>query len=163
MIQLKMSNYGLKIMKDGKDISSTNVLDYIFWSKHPSMNIKQRGSVTLTTTVNEYGEPIVAEETIAHNFGYKPQFMAFTRSYAEQYLSKAVFNLMELVPLDFNISYPDFGTDINESVTAYVTENDLVINATIFGSSLYYSGAIGIEYTYTVDYILFMEEAIDIP
>ena len=158
-----MSNYGVKIMKKGKDISSNDVLDHIFWSKHPSMNVKQRGSVTLTTTVNEDDEPVVATETIHHNFGYKPQFMAFTRSYAEQYLSKDVFDNMELVNLDFNVSYPDVGQDTNESVTAYVTENDLVISATIYGTSPFFGGAVGIEYTYTVDYILFMEEAVSLP
>jgi len=159
-----MSNdYGLKIMKKGKDISSDNVLDHIFWSKHPSMNVRLRGTTSLTTTVNGAGEPVVAEETISHNFGYKPQFMAFTRSYAEQHLSKFVFNNMELVNLNFNVSYADVGQNTNESVNAYVTEDDLVITASIWGSSLYFSGSVGMEWTYNVEYMLFMEEAVDLP
>lgn len=160
MIQHKMSNnYGMKIMKKGKDITSTDVLDYRFWSKHPSLNIKLKGQISLTTTINEYDEPIVATATIHHGFGYKPQFMAFTRSYAEQYLSKAIFNNMELVNLNFDISYDGTGQNISESVGAYVTDQDLFISATIYGWSPYFSGQVGIEWTYPVDYMLFMEEA----
>jgi len=150
-------------MKKGKDITSTNVLDHVFWSKYPSLNIKSMGRVSLTTTVNEYGEPVVATATVSHDFGYKPQFMAFTRSYAEQYLSKVIFNNMELVNLDFDISYEDIGQNITEYVTAHTTDQDIVFTATIYGWSPFFSGSVGIEWTYDIDYMLFMEEAVPLP
>jgi len=158
-----MSNYGVKMMKEGKDIISSNVLDYVFWSKYPSLNIKLMGSTSLTTTIDEYDQAVIATTTIHHGFGYRPQFMAFTRSYAEQYLNKAIFNNMELVNLDFTISYEDIGQNVTESVTAYATDQDLVLTATIYGWIPFGGGSVGIEWTYDIDYMLFMEEAVVLP
>lgn len=157
---LQMSDYGFKIVKSGKSLDSTNPTDFIFNSKYPTLSIKKTGSVSLTTGVAGPGEPVLARETVAHNFGYKPQFMAFTSSYASQWLSKWLFNNMDYVNLDFVVDYADVGGNMHEDVCAYVTDTDLVVEATIYYWSPYFSGQQGVEWTYDVDYVLFMEEAI---
>jgi len=154
-----MNDLAIKISKKTKDINSIITTDFIFNSNNPTLSIKQMGNASLTTTVNEYNEPIVATRTIPHNFGYKPQFVAFTTLYASQMLSKFVFDIVDYVNLDLSVSYADVGGNITEDVRAYVTNTDLIIEATIYSWSPYFSGSIGIEYTYNVDYILFMEEA----
>lgn len=163
LYKMSSGDYGVKIMKKGKDITSSNVLDYIFWSKYPSLNIKQRGRVSLTTTVDEYGEAVEVTTEVNHDFGYEPQFMAFTTSYGSQYLSKFVFNLMDLVPLNFYADYPDDGADIREAVEAYATDKKIVFKAIAYKWSPFFSGNIGIEWTYDIDYLLFMEEAVPLP
>ena len=159
----KMSNYGVKIMKKGKDVTSSNVLDYVFWSKYPSLNIKDRGSVSLTTSIGEDDEPISAHLEVNHDFGYKPQFMAFTTSYASQYLNKEIFNTVDYVNLDFSVDYESIGANILEDVKAYVTEDKIVFDATIYAYIPFGGGWSGIEWTYNVDYMLFMEEAVQLP
>lgn len=159
MTLLKMSNYGVKIMKKGSDITSSNVLDHIFWSKYPSLNIKQRGTISVTTTADEYPSPVVA--SINHDFGYKPQFMAFTISYSSQYLSKMVFNIAEYVNLDFYVELEDAGANYIEDIKAYVTDTELYVSANLYSAVEGFQQ--GIEYTYDIDYLLFMEEAVPLP
>jgi len=154
-----MSNYGVKIMKKGKDVTSTNMSDYIFWSKYPSLNIKKRGTISVTTTADEYPSPVTA--SVNHNFGYKPQFMAFTISYFSQYLSKEVFNVAEYVNLDFYAELEDMGYFYTEEVKAYVTDTQFIVSANLY--SAIEGSQQGIEYTYDIDYLLFMEEAIPLP
>jgi hypothetical protein len=149
----------IAISKETKSVHSTTPMDFIFNSNNPALSVKKMGSVSLTTTVDEYGEPIGAQEIITHNFGYVPQFMAFTTSYASQMLSKYVFDIMDYVNLDFEVMYTDVAGNVREMVTAYTTDTELVIEAMAYSYSPYYTGNQGIEFTYDVDYILFMEEA----
>lgn len=148
-------------MKKGKDITSNNVLDHIFWSKYPSLNIKQRGTISVTTTDDAFPAPVTA--SITHNFGYKPQFMAFTISALSEYLGKlGVSSVAEYVNLDFYAEYATLydGSEIEE-IKAYVTDTQLVVSANLYTAL---SGdQQGIAYTYNIDYILFMEEAIPLP
>lgn len=159
---LQMSDYGIKIAKSGKSILSQDPEDYIFNTKYPTLSIKEMGSVSLECGVTDDGfmEPIPAKEVIEHNFGYKPLFIAFTSSYASQMLSKYVFEAMDYVNLDFSVDYDDIGGFTHESVRGYVTDTELVFDATIYSWSPYFGGQIGIEWTYDVDYVLFMEEAV---
>lgn len=158
-----MSDYGLKIMKKGKDITSNNVLDYIFWSKHPSLNIKHRGSLTLTSPGGQQGEEgddiPVTVGTYTHSFGYKPQFMAFTKSYVSGVVTE--FEKADYVNLDFVMDYPIAGIRVYERIKAWVTDTELKVSV-----SLYFWEGIPPNdwwstsaHEYTIDYILFMEEA----
>lgn len=142
-------------MRTGKDISSSNVLDYRFWSKYPSLNVKQRGTISVTTTDDSF--PSAVTQTVHHNFGYKPQFMAFTKSYTSQNIDKYIFNLADYVNLDFYMEFEDVGANITEEVRGFVTENDFTVSANLF--SAVSGDQQGLIYTYDIDYILFMEEA----
>jgi hypothetical protein len=68
-----MGNWGVKVTKKGKDITSTTVEDYVISSAYNTLKI-----------VNEvYGEDLEAgdsfniEETVTHNLGYVPQYRAY--------------------------------------------------------------------------------------
>lgn len=157
-----MGNIGIKISKPNKDITSTTLDDYTLWSKYKTMNIKARGTTTVSTTIGGSGEPVTGTTTVAHNFGYVPRFMAFTAPYVSQYLSKYVLSLLDYVNLDFWGIFVDAGGDIRESVTAYTTDTDIVFTADL--AMLIPMGTPeGLAYTYTIDYILFMEEATPVP
>jgi hypothetical protein len=154
-----MGDFGIKITKEGKDVSSTDPNDYILRTKQKTLSIKKRGTTTVSTTVGEYGEPIGGTVTVAHSFGYVPQFVAYTTPYVSQLLDKFVFSLLDYVNLDFGIQVSASGGRINENVSAYTTDTSIVFTADL--SLSYPIGTPeGLAYTYTIDYILFMEEAI---
>lgn len=157
---LQMSDYGIKIAKSGKSILSQDPEDYIFNTKYPTLSVKEMGSVSLECEVTGSMDPIPAKEVIEHNFGYKPLFIAFTNSYASQILGKYVFEVMDYVNLDFSVDYVYIGGFIHESVRGYVTDTELVFDATAYSWSPYFTGQIGLEWTYDIDYMLFMEEAV---
>jgi hypothetical protein len=148
-----MNNYGMKIMKKGKDITSDNVLDYIFWSKYPSLNVKKRGTISVTTTDDSFPSPVT--NSIEHGFGYIPQYMAFTRSYLSENYSKFAF--ADYVNLDFYMEHEDAGANILETVDIYLTNTDIVVSANLY--SAVSGDQTGIIHTYDIDYVLFMEEA----
>lgn len=45
-----MGDYGMKIAKQGKNINSINIDDYVFWSKHPSLTLLEVKTEIITTT-----------------------------------------------------------------------------------------------------------------
>ena len=141
-------------MKKGKDITSNNVLDHIFWSKHPSLNIKYRGSLTLTSSADDNPVPDVTA-TYTHNFGYKPQFMAFTKSYLSENYSK--FAYADYVNLDFVMIHEAAGANIYETLKAWVTDTEFKVSVNL--SEVVSGNNDGIANEYTIDFILFMEEA----
>jgi len=153
-----MGNFGIKITKEGKDVSSSNPEDYTLLTGNKTLNVKKRGSVTFSTSIGVDGEPVDGTATVAHNFGYVPQFMAFVTPYVSQYLSKYVFSLIDYVNLDFAIAAEDVGGTIHENVSAYTTNTDIVFTASLY-ATMPFATPSGIGYEYTVDYILFMEEA----
>lgn len=70
-----MGNYGLKILKSGKDKSSTNIEDYVFWSKYPPLTLLDK--VTLNIDIdNTNGIPAGGTETYSHGFGFAPLVLA---------------------------------------------------------------------------------------
>lgn len=156
-----MGNIGMKIMKVNKDVTSTNPDDYILWTKQKTLNVKKKGSITVSTTVGDYGEPVSGTVTVPHNFGYVPQFMAYTTPYVSQYLSKYVLSLMDYVNLDFTGQFEEAGGSIYESVTAYTDDTNIVFMADL-GVTYPFGTPEGLAYTYTIDYVLFMEEAVPI-
>jgi hypothetical protein len=156
-----MSNIGIKITKDGKDVSSTGLADYVYWSKYPSMNIKYRGSATMSTTYSDYDEELPASATVfyTHNFGYVPQFMAFVKSYLSENVSKFAF--ADYVNLDFDAVHEDAGSNLYENIHAYADDTKIYFTADLYNSV---EGATSsIAHTYAIDFILFMEEATPVP
>jgi len=149
-----MANHGIKITKEGKDTTSGVSLDYIFSSKFPSLSVKERGSIELSTTGGQ-NPPIPANTTYAHNFGYKPQFMVFTEPYLSSQFD--AWGIENYTNLNLEVEVNDIGQNIVEQLRAYVTEDNLVITANLY--SAISGSTTSIANTYTFDYILFMEEA----
>ena len=144
-------------MKKGKDVSSDTLLDHLFWSKHPSLNIKKRGVLEITSSGDDNPTPTVTA-TYNHNFGYKPQFMAFTQSYQSTVLSK--FSFADYVNLDYSVVADNAGSNLYERLYAYVTDTQLVVQ--VYLADVVSGNEDGIAHTYNIDYLLFMEEAVTI-
>lgn len=62
-----MANYGMKVTKSGKSISSTDPRDYILFSKYPIMKTYLVGTYAYTFPSNIDGVEIV----ITHSLGYR--------------------------------------------------------------------------------------------
>jgi len=141
-------NYGIKISKATKSITSTTPTDYHFWSKYKAKSIKYQGTLDVTTTTDVDSSPVT--NTYTHNFGYIPQFMVFTTSaITGGYLS-----------VDWTITddYGKSGDLQQETISAYATSSTIVVSS----DWQYYtpmSGThTGLAHTYTFDILLFMEE-----
>ena len=63
---LGTKDFGMKITKTGKDISSKLIEDLLFDSEMPSMMIAVQGSTSITSG---------GTTTVAHGLGYKPAFL----------------------------------------------------------------------------------------
>ena len=144
---------GIKISKPGKSITSTNIKDFIFHSDYPTRNIKLRDSLNVTSSDAQF--PSFVTATYTHNFGYIPQFMAFTKSYSSQNFGK--FSLADYVNLNLYLIHEVAGANIYEEVYAYTTETQLVVSVKL--AEVVAGDEQGVEYEYTIDFILFMEEA----
>ena len=68
-----MSNYGIKIAKEGTTTASTVPTDYNFWSKYETMPLLYKTTISLTagTTPGCYGTA-----TYSHSLGYFPTVIA---------------------------------------------------------------------------------------
>jgi hypothetical protein len=152
-----MSNYGFKITKKGKGIESTDPEDYIFWSKHPSMAVKLMDSVSIDTESSDWyvGAATTYSTTYTHDFGYIPQFMAFTSSYASQNISK--FQYADYISFDAHVAYEDVGATLYEDLVAEIDDEEIKFTVSVYNNVA--GSSIDLEYTYDIDFILFMEEA----
>lgn len=70
-------DYGIKISKEGKSITSTDPLDYIFSSQFSSVKVVQEPPSKAYQTV-VVGAGSSQTVTIAHNLGFIPLVMVFT-------------------------------------------------------------------------------------
>ena len=71
-----MGNYGIKIAKVGKSITSSDRADYVFWSKYHSRTILISGSTTIYCP-----DATATTLTLTHNLGYKPMFDFYVQYY----------------------------------------------------------------------------------
>lgn len=71
-----MDDYGIKVVKKGKSITSTNICDY---SLHSGINtLKLLGDDVFDGNFNlTVQKGIVSTKTLSHNLGYKPMVFAF--------------------------------------------------------------------------------------
>ena len=67
-----MSNYGLKISKDGKSTDSTDPRDYVIWSKYKNPKTYIVGTASFNITDESFSQSDHTIATITHNLGYKP-------------------------------------------------------------------------------------------
>lgn len=144
----------LKIVKNGRDIDSSDPQDFVFNSDFPTMCVKSKASFEITT--NTGTSPDYASASYSHNFGYIPFFMAFTRSYLSENYIKWFF--ADYVALDVDFLHHDEGSGalLGEELYAIVDEQAIEVQAKLETSI----GGVqsGIEHTYTIDVLLFMEE-----
>ena len=143
-----MGNYGIKITKVTKDVSSSTPADYHFWSKYKAKSIKYQGSLNVTTTTDIDAAPVT--NTYTHNFGYIPQFMVFvTSAISGNYIN-----------CDWNLT-TNYGKDWDnqeEILLAYATSTTIVVSALWDYYTLQSGTWTGLAHTYTFDILLFMEE-----
>lgn len=64
-----MAHHGIKAAKQGKSVYSTDIRDYVYWSKYPLLKEDASGFGTIEGTDNP-NAPTTA--TINHNLGYNP-------------------------------------------------------------------------------------------
>jgi len=70
-----MGNYGIKVMKVGKDITSDTPEDHILSSKYSTVKIVQEAAGTATVAGSS-----TQSVTISHNLGFVPMFMIYTEA-----------------------------------------------------------------------------------
>ncbi len=142
-----MADYGIKISKATKDISSATANDYHFWSKYRAKSIKYTGSLNVTTTSDYMASAVT--NTYTHNFGYIPQFMVFVTSYDGYYVNCD------------HLAGGDYGKDGDiweEYLLAYATSTTIVVSALLDWFTPMMGDWTGIARTYTFNILLFMEE-----
>jgi len=140
-------DYGIKIAKSGKSITSENPEDYHFWSKYRSKSVKYQGSLAVTTTTDEDPDPFTNSYT--HDFGYIPQFMVFVTSYDGGYVNCDYLS---------GGTYGKEGELWNEFLEVYVTSTQIVVSAALYYFTPQSGTSTGLAKTYTFDILLFMEE-----
>lgn len=85
-----MADYGIKIAKSSasQGINSTNINDYIFWSKYETLSLYQKFTTSITLTSGNYYTSL----TIYHNLGYYPVVWVFARDCNNKYVRLPYFN-----------------------------------------------------------------------
>lgn len=140
-------DYGIKIAKATKNITSSTPSDYHFWSKYRAKSIKYQGTLQVTTTTNVDASPVT--NSYNHNFGYIPQFMVFTTSAITGGYLNVGWNITD--------TYGKYDNQ-EEIVNAYATSSTIVVSA-LWDYYTPMSGTwTGLAHTYTFDILLFMEE-----
>lgn len=143
-----MANYGIKIAKATKDVSSANPQDYNFWSKYRNKSVKKLLPLNVTTSSGT-DQPAVTNSYL-HSFGYIPQFMVFV-------VTKIHGNYVNCDYI-YTTSYGKDGDNQYEEMRAWATSSRIYVSA----NKYYYTPMAGtytnMVDTYTFDIILFMEE-----
>lgn len=73
--EVNMASHGIKIAKQGNNVSTAADRDLVFTSKYPVFKVQAEytGNLSLTTD----GVAAEGTTTITHNLGYQPAFMWF--------------------------------------------------------------------------------------
>lgn len=70
-----MGDYGIKVMLEGKDITSNEPRDHVMSSKYGAVKIAQEGLGTITV-----GASSNSNGTITHNLGFVPMVIMYTEA-----------------------------------------------------------------------------------
>uniref|UniRef100_A0A6M3L3R0 Uncharacterized protein n=1 Tax=viral metagenome TaxID=1070528 RepID=A0A6M3L3R0_9ZZZZ len=142
-----MGNYGIKIAKAGKELTSTTPSDYHFWSKYRSKSIVYQGTLGITTLTGSSVPPVTTN--YPHNFGYIPQFHVFVTSVDGNYVN---------CNYQTGGNYGYEGDLWSEILTAYTTSTQLVVSADYNYFTPQSGTWTGLAHTYTFNIVIFMEE-----
>jgi hypothetical protein len=70
-------DYGIKVTKDGKEVDSTNSLDYILDSKYPNMFTYKFGTGSYTFADASQSAGTINIATIPHGLDYIPSYVVY--------------------------------------------------------------------------------------
>lgn len=71
-----MADYGWKITKPGKGVTSTDPNDYVFWSKYQQLTLLYKAQQSITVT----SAACTGTATYTHSLGFKPLVLAYVNS-----------------------------------------------------------------------------------
>lgn len=80
-----MSDYGIKITKEGKEADSTNSLDYVLNSKYPNAFTSKVGTGNYLFVDASFGVGTVRIATVPHGLTYKPLHIAYLSDDSTKY------------------------------------------------------------------------------
>lgn len=103
-----MGDYGVKIAKPGKSVNSTNIDDYILWSKYPPLTFLEKKSVDIVVgTSCDLSDPVIEE--VAHDYGFFPLVIGTVQKTAGNPTTR--LNQRYLMPSEqFTRIHCDFGS-----------------------------------------------------
>lgn len=65
-------DYGVKITRQGKDVSSTDLRDFVLHSGYKNLKAQTLATTTITMGSGNFS----VEQSISHNLGYAPMYLA---------------------------------------------------------------------------------------
>lgn len=107
-----MGDFGIKIVKDGKSLTSTNPNDYIYWSKYNGLSLLSTIDITSLAEGDTSGTA-----TYAHGLSYTPFVIG---RYGSCSLTRTLSSNKEILPISVSGPINDSGTtayDPDESVS----------------------------------------------
>jgi hypothetical protein len=73
-----MSDFGIKVTRPDKDVSSTTIRDFTIHSDYNILKIAKEGSGEFDMGAGSKGYPCITDTvSISHNLGYKPQVLFY--------------------------------------------------------------------------------------
>jgi len=142
-----MSDYGVKISLEGKDISSTSPEDYLIFSKYqiPKTYIVGTSSLSFSNEADTHNNKTVT--TVNHNLGYKPYVSWYWNKNNSEYGG------------DFWIESQGAPHLVFESIYYVVTTTSFAIYYT-YNNGGYGDGLTGISgYNFGFKYYIFIDKA----
>lgn len=144
-----MSDYGIKIAKQGSNTDSSSIDDYTFWSKYRTLPFLFKASIT----INANSGSCNGTEIYTHNLGFKPLVEGFvtTRSAGRQGIPVTVDQT--------GVKFDCGGDNLEETFGMKIKDNTVEVTYDIsciipmFGSR-----CIDISVSYTVDLYFYMYE-----
>lgn len=116
-----MGDYGIKIAKPTKNVSSTDPKDYIFWSKLQTLSLfaKITSAITLPATHTS------VSVAVTHNLGYRPHVWVFANDCGNRY-SRLPYRNYLCTDCDLKTENPYF------NFTYKVTTTQVILEITAF-------------------------------
>jgi hypothetical protein len=152
--------FGIKISNENKDVFTAETEDLVFSSEFPTITIRQRLSLSVSTTGG--GSDLTTStgsNSFDHNFGYIPQVLCFVTTGNWTSSPNSYIN----VPNTFitnNVSGGSVGYLLAaEYFDCYTTDTTVTVSA-ISEAWDGSDGTEGVDTTYNFDILLLMEEAL---
>jgi hypothetical protein len=138
-----MTDYGMKIARDGCSIDSNDLRDFVIHSKYKTFKANERVTTTLTLPANT----LSATKTIAHNLGYKPFFFANAEFNSGKWYSIHAINS---IVIDENTNYAYLPTAYVDNTNLYIT----ITRPTIYIGSNPFT----VDRTYNISYYIVIDD-----
>lgn len=149
---MNVPDASIKISLPGKSAHSQNFVDdFVFVGGLPTLQIKKRIKLSVTTDSGDFGQGAAQAE---HGFGYKPQAMAFVTTRGSTTYGSTYIN----APGNWDDGDEILGEQSSQVFDCYVDEQNVYISAL----SLTFVPMVSTTFrddTYEFDILLFMEEA----